>query len=173
MAWTEPKTWTNEPLVAGDLNTHLRDNLEALKEPPTAHYELDETLDYTTTSTSFVNVDNTKLALTITTSGGDVLIGFHAYVQPGTGSDNVYFDVELNGTRIGGDDGIIAAQRAAAATLPGRFAISFTRLVTNLVAGTHTFKLQWKISAGQGTLFAGAGTAGANTHPQFWVREVS
>lgn len=33
MAWTEPKTWvTGDPLIASDYNTHIRDNLNALRE---------------------------------------------------------------------------------------------------------------------------------------------
>jgi hypothetical protein len=173
MSWTEPKTWTNEPLVAGDLNTHLRDNLEALKEPPTAHYELNESADYSVTSTSFVNVDGTKLSLTISTSGGDVMLAFHGFVRAGTNSDTLYFDVEMDGARIGGDDGIIAAMRAASGGTPTRIPVSFVRLVTSLAAGSHTFKLQWKVSGGTGELYAGAGTSGVDLHPQFWVREVS
>jgi len=173
MTWTEPKTWVAEPLVAGDLNTHLRDNLNALKDPPTAHYDPDETSDYTTTSTSFVNVDSDDLSLAITTSGGDVLIGFHGYVQPGLNNDNIFFDVEVDNVRIGGNDGIIGAQRAATATTPGRFGLSFTRLITGLAAGSHTFKLQWRVTGNTGILFAGAGTSNADVQPQFWVREVS
>lgn len=175
MAWTEPKTWTAEPLVASDLNTHLRDNLNEIKDPPTDHYEPNELTDYSTTSASFVNVDGTNLALTITTSGGDVMVAFHGYVRPGNNSDQVYFDVELDtvGNRIGGDDGIIAAMRAASGGTPTRIPISFVRLITGLAAGSHTFKLQWKVSGGTGELYAGAGTSGADLHPQFWVREVS
>jgi hypothetical protein len=174
MSWTEPKTWTNEPLVAGDLNTHLRDNLEALKEPPCAHYELNESGDYGVTSTSFVNVDGAKLALSITTSGGDVMVAFHGFVRAGTNSDTLYMDVDLDGiARIGGDDGIIAVMRAASGGSPTRIPISFVRLVTGLAAGTHVFTLQWKVSGGTGELYAGAGTSGLDLHPQFWVREVS
>jgi hypothetical protein len=173
MGWTEPKTWTAEPLVATDLNTHLRDNLNELKDPPTAHYELNESADYSTTSTTFVNVDGTKLSLTITTSGGDVMVAFHGYVRPGNNGDQLYLDVEMDGARIGGDDGIIAAMRAASGSTPTRIPMSFVRLITGLAAGSHTFKLQWKVSAGTGELYAGAGTSGADLHPQFWVREVS
>jgi hypothetical protein len=173
MSWTQPKTWTNEPLVAGDLNTHLRDNLEALKEPPTASYVLNESSDYSTTSTSFGNVDGTKLSLTITTSGGDVLIGFYGTFKPGNNANIGYLDVEMDGLRIGGDDGLIAVERAATGATPNRLPISFVRLVTGLAAGSHTFKLQWKVNGGTGELYAGAGTLGTDLHPQFWVREVS
>ncbi|MEO1643547.1 MAG: hypothetical protein AAFR67_00055 [Chloroflexota bacterium] len=163
MAWTQPKTWSNEPLVASDLNTHLRDNMEALKEPPSANYELDETSDYTTTSTTFVDVDSTNLSLTLDTNGGDVMVHFHATVGM---SSYVLFDVLVDGVRTGGDDGIVA-QGANDTT------ITFTRLITGLPAGSHTFTLQWKVHTGTGTLYAGAGTFITDLHPQFWAREVS
>ncbi|MEL6406094.1 MAG: hypothetical protein AAFR81_17115 [Chloroflexota bacterium] len=81
MAWTTPKTWSNEPLVAGDLNTHLRDNMEALKDPPSEQVVLDEASNYSTSSTVFVDVDNTVLSLTLETNGGDVMVHFHATVS--------------------------------------------------------------------------------------------
>lgn len=41
--WTTPKTWnTGEPLTAADLNTHLRDNLEYLKDKPSGAYLANE-----------------------------------------------------------------------------------------------------------------------------------
>ena len=67
MAWTQPKTWASEPLTSSDLNTHLRDNLEILKDPPSDDNILNQGSDYTTTSTAFVNIDGTNLSLTITT----------------------------------------------------------------------------------------------------------
>lgn len=162
--WTTPKTWsTGEALSASDMNTHIRDNLSALKAPPTDSYVCNEVADYTSSQTSFVDVDASNLALTITTTGGDVMIGFHAYTYNPSGV--TYFDVDLDGVRIAGDDGMIA-------TVSGYQTVSFVRLVTNLDAGTHTFKLQWKVSGGTVTLYAGAGTSTADVHPQFWVREI-
>jgi hypothetical protein len=172
MAWTTPKDWTTDELVtASDLNTHLRDNLNALKSPPSAHFEANESSDYTTTSTSFVDVDATagKLSLTITTNGGDVLVHFHGSVENGGGSA-IFFDVAVDGTRTAGDDGIL---RARASTTTDTVPVSFTRLITGLSAGAHTFKLQWKVGANTATLCAGAGTSGKDVHPQFWAREVS
>lgn len=166
MAWTTPKTWVNnEPLTASDLNTHLRDNLNALKAPPAAQYTLDESSNYTTTGSSFVNIDGTKLSLTIVTSGGDVLIGFTGSVNPG--GFITYFDVEMDGTRIGGNDGILAVASSNVTPIP------LVYLKTGVSAGSHMFKLQWKTSGGTTTLYAGAGTASYDLHPQFWVREVS
>jgi hypothetical protein len=171
MAWTTPKTWNvDELLTAANLNTHLRDNLNALKAPPTDHYECDEASDYTTTSMSFVDVEGTNLALTITTSGGDVLVHFHGSVAHSSGS-RIYFDVTLDGTRIGGDDGMVVSYVDTSSGAM-RF-VSFTRLVPGVGAGAHTFKLQWKTGASTAKLFAGAGTTNHDVHPQFWVREVS
>jgi hypothetical protein len=165
MAWTQPKTWSSEPLTSSDLNTHLRDNLEELKDPPSEQYVLNQGTDYTTTSTSWVNVDNTNLAFTLTTNGGDVLVHVHLPVVGSGGI--VYLDLEVDGTRLAGDDGLA---RAAAG---GVAIVSFTRLITGLAAGSHTIKLQWKVGAGTGTIYAGAGTSGNDLHGQMWVREVS
>jgi len=170
MAWVTPRTWVPEELVTANLlNTHLRDNLNALKNPPSAHYELNQGSDYTTTSGSFVDVDATNLALTITPSGGDVLVHFHGAVE-NSGGSAIYFDVAVDGTRIGGDDGIARVRASASLDM---VEVSFTRLITGLSAAAHTFKLQWKTPANTATLFAGAGTGGKDVHPQFWAREVS
>lgn len=170
MTWTTPKTWvTNEPLTASDLNTHLRDNLNALKAPPTDVHTLNEASEFSTTSTSFVDVDATNLALTITTTGGDVLIGFSGTIY-GTGGTLPYvlFDIDIDGARLMGDDGILA-HRIESTT--STYSIGFIILKQGLSAGSHTFKLQWAVTAGTGGLSAGSGGS-IDVHPQFWVREV-
>lgn len=168
--WTSPKTFSvGELVTASMLNQHLRDNLEFLKSPPTAAYILNESADYTTTSTSFVTVDNTKLALSITTAGGDVLIGFSGVVINSSPS-STFFDVEVDTVRTGGDDGLVCVTSPSAAS---RMNATFFKLLQGLAAGSHTFKLQWRVVAGTSTLFAGAGTSNGDLHPQFFVREVS
>lgn len=167
--WSSPRSWSTGELVSASLlNTHLRDNLDFLKNPPTALYILNESSDYTTTSTSFVNVDATKLSLSITTAGGDVLIGFCGCILQSSAS--VFFDVDVDTVRSGGDDGLCVVSPSSAAQ---RFNASFFKLIQGLSAGVHTFKLQWKVNAGTATLFAGSGTANGDIHPQFFVREVS
>jgi hypothetical protein len=171
MAYTTPKTWTNEPLIAADLNTHLRDNLEALKDPPGANYECNEVADYSTTSASFVDVDATNLALSMITNGGDVMLHFHGVVAHSLLNTNsvVQFNIDVDGSPHAANDGIMAVY-----CINGAANVSFTRLITGLAAGSHTFKLQWKnYISGTATLYAGAGTTKYDVHPQFWVREVS
>lgn len=170
MTWITPKTWvTNEPLTASDLNTHLRDNLNALKAPPTDEYTLNESSAYSTTSTSFVDIDATNLALSITTTGGDVLIGFNATIYGSGGTlPYVFFDVDIDGARMMGDDGILAHRIGNGSAT---YSVCFAILKQGLSAGAHTFKLQWRVDTATGGLIAGSGGS-VDTHPQFWVREV-
>ena len=168
MAWTTPTTVvTNDLMTASYWNTYVRDNLLALKSPPTASYEVNEASNYTITATSFANVDSTDLSLSITTTGGDVLIGWNCTLNNNGASTINAFDVTMDGTRIGGDDGIHALF-VSNGTIP----ISFTYLKRSVSAGAHTFNLQCKVSAGTATIYAGAGTSNLDLHPQFWVREV-
>ncbi|MEO8609958.1 MAG: hypothetical protein ABI690_18840 [Chloroflexota bacterium] len=167
--WSSPKTWSvGELVTAALLNSHLRDNFDFIKTPPTALYILNESSDYTTTSTSFVNVDGAKLALTITTAGGDVLVGFCGSILQSAAT--VFFDVEVDGSRTAGDDGLCVITPSTASA---RMNATCFKLIQGLSSGLHTFKLQWKVNSGTATLFAGAGTANGDIHPQFFVREVS
>jgi hypothetical protein len=177
--WTTPATWTTGQLVsASDLNTQVRDNLEYLKErtdtPASAQYVLNETANYSTTSTAFVDVDATKLVFTLVTRGNPVLVGFYGTVATAASAEApIYFDVMLDGVRLGTDDGIVMCQRNGSTT--GSMAldsVSFVHFIPTLVAGSHTFKLQWKAGVNGAILYAGAATSGRDLHPQFWVREI-
>ena len=173
MAYTTPKTWSNEPLVASDLNTHLRDNMEALKDPPSAQNIADEASQYTTTSASFVDIDATegKFQHTIETNGGDVMIWAMLSLEHNQTSQ-IWFEVDVDGSPLGGDDGI---HTIACHTAGKRAGVWATILVfaTGLAAGEHTFKLQWKTNSGTVTLYAGDGTSNEDVHSVFGVREVS
>ncbi len=162
MAWTTPKTdWTNgELVVANDMNA-IGENLAALKQlatvpkiPATAIYTT--TAPITTRSTSFVDVDSDNLNLTITTTGGDVLVMFSASVDH-NGDSRGFYDIAVDGTRQGGSYGI----RASKADQEG--VVTFAHVIQDLSAGSHSFKLQWRVSRGWADIEA---------HAQFWVREI-
>ena len=174
MAWIAPTTRATGILITASIwNTDIVDNLVALKAPPSANYVLNEGSDYTTTSTTFVDIDATNLALAITTTGGDVMVGFHGGVSVGT-AEFVYFDIHesVGAARIGGDDGLLSLLSGNSNGIPND-SVGFVRLITGLSAAAHTLKLQWKVKAQTATLFAGAGTANGDIHPQFWAREVT
>jgi len=135
---------------------------------PCVFYTLNEASNYTTTSTSFVDVDATNLALTIETTGGDLEVRFSGPIT-NSSSATTSLDVDLDGTRVAGDDGITGGRPGGSA--PG-FPFSFVYVITDVEPGSHTLKLMWKVAAGTGTLYAGAGTAFADHHPQFSVKEL-
>lgn len=176
MSWTTPKTWTNEPLAASDMNTYISDNLAILKTPVSAVYTANESSNYTTNSLTFTNVDTTdtegKFRHTLVTNGGDIFVHLHCNINTSAGADRVWFDLTVDGVQHGGDDGIIGVA-VPATTAPG-IPVTFTRIITGLSVGSHVFRLQWKVDSGTtATLYAGAGTGSGDLHPQFWAREIS
>jgi len=163
MAWTAPTTRATGNLITASIwNTDIVDNLDALKAPPTDTAEV--TSGYTTTSTSFVNVDGTNLSLSITTTGGDLLVHFHGAGDNLTTATFTYFDFTVNGTRQGSADGITYFGRDAT---NDQYPVSFSRLVTGLAAGTYTINLQWRTTGGTARL----NNEGSSI--QFWARETS
>lgn len=174
MTWTAPKTWSSEPLTSNDLNTYIRDNQNDIRarQDNNVDYILDEASDYTTTSTSFVDVDATNLAITIETNGGDVLVGFAGGCANNSTTNagrQTYLNVAVDDTDYFDDDGALAVSRFYSS--PGN--ASFVVLIEGLAAGTHTFKLRWKTFSGTtSTLYAGAGSSDNDTHHQFWAQEI-
>ncbi|PJF21851.1 MAG: hypothetical protein CUN56_08965 [Phototrophicales bacterium] len=160
MTWTTPKTWnTGDPLTAGDMNIHIRDNLNALKSPPTALVTKVFSTDLTLTTSSWADIDP-AFNLMLNTTGGDVLVGFN--LSAGNGSGGVGgFNLRVDGVDVSSDTyGILRCDNV------GITAISFTWLVTSLASGSHTFKLRWRT-------FSGTTIIAAGVLHQFWVREVS
>lgn len=176
MAWTNPKTWIAEPLVAADMNANIRDNTNALKEPPADDVTLTGVgTNATSSSTSWEpigGVGTEIYAITLTLAAGESglcngLIGFYGNFL-GVSSAVTSIDVALDGTRLGiGDNGMAACLASSAA--PGIF-IGFTHRFTGVAAGSHTFTMYWKVSTGSVTHYRNAGTANADLSPQFWVR---
>ena len=166
--WVTPHTFVGGELVTSTTMNGMRDNLNALKSPAYGYSLADESADYTTTSTSFVDVDGagTAFELTITTAGGGVMVGFSGGVTT-NGANAFFFNVMVDGADHIPDDGLTVGLQG---TTFGP--VGWTYLITGLAAGVHVFKLRWKVSGGTGTLWVGAGTASRDIHPQFWVMEI-
>jgi hypothetical protein len=173
MGWTSPSTRvTGELITAAIWNSDITDNLSYLNIRPSDTSLINEASDYTTTSTSFVDIDATDMAVTITTNGGDVLVVFNADLNIGTGGITLwaYFDITIDGTRQGNDDGL-RVYSCNDGTDIGM--VSIVYLATGLSAGSHTFKVQWKKKGtGTLTLYAGAGTTSYDVHPFLFAKEV-
>ena len=163
MAWTTPKTnWaTGELVTAEDMNA-VGENLAFLKSSRIAVGTTTAVLS--TNATEFADVDSTNLNLTLTTTGGDVLVRFHGLILRANADGDVraYFDVDVDGERQGGDGEIIQSLAGS-----NRRSVSIVHIIQNLSPGSHTFKLQWRRTARK-SWYAVALEANA----QFWVREI-
>jgi hypothetical protein len=146
--WTAPRTWaTGELVTAAQLNEQVRDNLERVATPNYGNGDYTSGANHTTTSATFGNVDAANITFNITSAGGMYWLGFSSQVFGSTGAVITYFDIAVDGTRIG--DATIGLIRS---TL-GTGATTFTVIApTVLTSGTRTITLQWRVSSGTGTL---------------------
>lgn len=133
MAWTTPKTWaTGELVTATDLNTHLRDNLNALFTPNYVEVAIN---NFSTTSGSYVDV--TGASVDITTKGGNLFVWV-----AGPPGNNTYLAISIDG----GAETLLNYNVPAMSGLLRRF--------TGISAATHTVKLRLKASTGTATFYS-------------------
>src|SRR5260221_5905875 len=168
MPWTTPPTFTpGQVVTATDLNSYLRDNPSYLLGRPNSAIRRNNGSDYTTSPSSFVDIDGTNLAITFVLSGTAVLITFAGALRTAAARQQADFDVTVDGVRYGlGNNGLISINipNASVDNL-----VSFAVLVSGLAAGTHTFKLQWKVSGSTLTLRA----TSSQNEPTFCAVEVA
>jgi hypothetical protein len=152
MTWSSNRTWTaNSVLAAADLNTYLRDQLNALG----AMYGLKQRV-IASSPTSFLNQSSTSYAditnatLSITTTGGRLVIyqevsaGAEGYeiAAFSSGSSGVTTNVKCF---VGATD--LGAYGISTLAAGGSLAIAHRQWSTTPVAGTYTVKLQYKTAA--------------------------
>lgn len=168
--WVSARTWSSGELVtASIMNAHVRDQLNAVKTPASFYCVVNEGADYTTTSATFADVDATDLGATFTTAGGLLFVCFSG-CGGHVGNGRIFLDVVVDGTRYGGDDGIIQVREPA--TPVTALNLSFSIVIAGLSAASHVIKLQWKTSGATATMYAGAGTSNGDLHPMFAGFEV-
>lgn len=100
----------------------------------------------TTTSANFV--DLTGASITITTGARRVLLGFTCGTS-NSGSNVNRFTFSVDGTDQGSAFGY-ALDQANAANIVHNVAMTF--MTAALSAGSHTFKVRWRVSGGTGTV---------------------
>ena len=113
--------------------------------------------DLTTSSTTFV--DATGLTVTLSTAARRCLVLFNASGHNNTNTANIAIDLAIDGTRQGQGYGLVVIQASASAA--PNINMGFSYLTDVLSVGSHTFKIQWRVDAGTGTLFASTGVTPA------------
>ena len=146
--WTTPRTWlTGEVLTAANLNTHLRDNFEYAKSKldagPGAYQATNGAL-LSTSSTTFVDAG---YSITWTATGAVCIAELSGQWTQSAGGNRNYIQFVLDGVALGNaGDGIMDAA-------PGT---SYQPLYAGWMftpsPGSHTIKVQWRVSAGSGTM---------------------
>lgn len=147
MTWTTLPDLNDGDVLTGDHMDQIRGNIEYLLNPNSGLVKHNKGSSYYTTSTGFVDVDSENLSIALTTNGGPVLVLFvgTAYISGAT----LLFDIAVDGTRFASDN---AYGLARLTTPSGNTPVSFAVLVDGLSAGTHTLKLQWRVTSSIGDL---------------------
>lgn len=101
--------------------------------------------DFLSSSASFGDIDAVNAAITITTGARAVLIGFGGTLLNSVGAGTFYIDIAIDGTRQGGTNGLY---EHSIDTANIRVGVGYVYQSAVLSAGSHTFKLQWRVSGG-------------------------
>lgn len=116
--------------------------------------------DYTTTSTSFVDI-NAAFTLPVLIGNGKLDVIMQGLFNSGA-ANNVYVDLVVDGISSGGTNGLILINQASSAP-----SICWTQ---NVLPGTHSVKPQYK--SGNGAITVTLFTTGNSVAAQFTVREI-
>lgn len=172
MAYTIPKTWTvDELLAATDMNTYVRDNVAALKNPPSFLTAFASgALVLSTTATTFTAISS-ALSASLGTYGGDIMVFIQLQLAGDIDARRISLDWLVNGTALYGAYAFGAgrARPGTTTSTTGNTTVFGPLLVTGLASGTHVFQPVWRTDAG--TAFTWATTGAAPII--MWVREVS
>jgi len=115
----------------------------------------------TTTSTSLVDI--TGATVTLTTGAFPVQISVAQSTSLSV-IDNMQFNIDVDsGTLLMGSQGMLLSSHAANMRVDASFSVQ----TAVLSAASHTFKAQWKVDAGTGTVYADS-----NFGHQFSVHEI-
>ena len=172
MAYTIPKTWAvDELLGATDMNTYVRDNVAALKNPPSFLTAFASgALVLSTTATTFTAISS-ALSASLGTYGGDIMVFIQLQLAGDTNARYISLDWLVNGTALYGayEFGAGRARPGITTATKGIPTVFGPLLVTGLASGAHVFQPVWKTDAG--TAFTWATTGAAPII--MWAREVS
>lgn len=174
--WKAPRTWSNdEDIDQTIMNAHVKEQLAALYSPAGAYGLIAEAANYTIASTTWADVDATNMAMTFSLEAdGVVHVEFHVtvYWVAVAGIGIPCFDINVNGTRYAGNDGL----KQGYVTSGGNPALQSLTIAADIPmsAGSNTVKLQWmRYNVATVGIYAGAGTSQHDVHPSMSARRVA
>ncbi len=170
MAWTAISDFTNGQVVTATILNQLVGNLAYLSNRNS--YSFEENGVLTTTGGTFVSM-GANYEYTIAMTGGPLLVLLTGQVRVTAGGapEYGYFDIELDGTRLGHTtDGLSIIERETnTGTVDNNFAVmmSLGRIISGLSVANHTVKMMWRDN-GSGAVQIGYGPS----RVKFLVKEL-
>lgn len=176
MAWSTPRTWGAELVTVAMMNQHIRDNLNALKTPPSGlsyvsgrDYMLAGAGAWTAVDTGLVNG---ALQHTVSIAGTQVVVRFQGSVALRRNDAAVGFNISVNGTPYFPGAGIAYLDAGGLAGFSAVVnPIGFNVPITGLTPGSNTFRLDWSGTNTAVTLY-GSGTVARYMPIVFGVFEI-
>ena len=105
----------------------------------------------TTTSTTYVDIPSSDGQVTLTTTGGDLLVWYAASIRSDTDNQYSYCAIELDG----GSEVAITRLRTADANVCGTYT-TYHRF-GSVAAGSHTVSMRWRVAGNTSTMEAYGG----------------
>ena len=162
MTWVSPITWSLEDVPTKAQLDEIFTNLEHLKARPEYYLGVgDGTADFTETLTTWQDVDATFDTGSVAWKNGHILVVsmFDVSHSNSSGTNGAYLTVSVNGTDIGGTNGISVQGNQ-------RDRGEIIRVIP-ISAGTYSVKLRWKVQ-GSGTITM----LGNGFYPFFLVSQI-
>lgn len=168
MAWTAPMTAVvGEVWTSAQFNAHVRDNLLSTmpgKATAAGRYyvttgtnaiaervptEATVATSQTTTSTTYTDLTTVGPAITVTT-GTTAIVWFNSQVESTSSTAETSVSVAVSGaTTVSASDDWRLLQSGVASGSVNR--LGMVHRFTNLTAGSNTFTMKYRVSAGTGT----------------------
>lgn len=147
MAWTDLTNVTTGQLIDATLFNNILDNQRYLLERAAASQIYVAGSNYTTTSTSFVDVDATNLKLAITPASERLLV--FASARLSVSANRAFLDLAANSVRAGDTSWGLGGTESAAITQM----LTIVGYWSGLTPGNnYDVTLQWRVTSGTATI---------------------
>lgn len=146
MAWNHPPAWAAGLVTVTAMNSFVRDNLLALKDPPTGlsyvsgrDYQIAGLGAFTAVDTALVDG---HFQHTVVTRGGTYTkVEWNGSIHPKVNNGSMAFNIAVDNNLYfpAPGFGYFDMSGMSANIIPLHFSV----MLTGIAAGTHTFRLEW------------------------------